>query len=43
MHDLFVLFAEKRDAKIEIEGKELGEWLKKARFVHRVHVKVTPK
>ena len=43
MHDLFLIFADKRKAKIEIEGKELGPWLKTARFVHRVHVKVTPK
>jgi len=43
LHDLLVIFAEKRDAKIEVEDKELGEWLKKARFAHRVHVKVVPK
>jgi hypothetical protein len=43
MHDLFVLFGKNRDAQIEVEGKELGEWVKTARFCHRVHVKVTPR
>lgn len=43
MHDLFLLFVQRRNAQIEVEGRELGEWLKKARFCHRVHVKVTPK
>jgi hypothetical protein len=42
MHDLFALFGKKRNALIEVEGKELGAWLKTARFHHRVHVKVTP-
>lgn len=41
LHDLFVHFAKTRSARIEIEGKELGEWLKTARFTHRIHVKVT--
>jgi len=41
MYDLFALFAAMRGANIEVEGKELGKWLKKARFTHRVHVKVT--
>jgi hypothetical protein len=42
MHDLFKLFASERSAKIEVDGRELGEWLKTARLCHRVHVKVTP-
>ena len=43
MHDLFSLFCQRRRAQIEVDGVELGEWLKTARFCHRVHVKVTPK
>jgi hypothetical protein len=42
MLELFTLFSKMRKARIEVEGRELGEWLKTARFTHRVHVKVTP-
>jgi hypothetical protein len=49
MHNLFRHFAKERSCRIEVEAheggewvfRELGEWLKKARFTHRVHVKVT--
>lgn len=40
---LFTHFAKERGAHIEVEGRELGEWLKGARFIHRVHVKVVPR
>jgi len=43
MHDLLQLFAESRDARIEVEGLELGGWLRTARYQHRVHVRVTPR
>lgn len=33
-------FAETREALIEIDGRELGDWLKTERFTHRVHVRV---
>lgn len=42
MHDLLKLFAERRDAQIEVEGSELGAWLRTARYTHRVHVRVIP-
>lgn len=42
MHDLLKLFAEKRNVQIEVEGNELGAWLKTARYQHRVHVRVIP-
>lgn len=41
LHNLLLHFSKVREADIEINGKELGEWLKTARFQHRVHVKVT--
>lgn len=41
LHDLLVHFAKQHEAAIEVSGRELGEWLKTARFTHRVHVKVT--
>jgi len=40
---LFTHFSIERDAHIEVEGRELGDWLKTARFDHRIHVKVTPR
>lgn len=40
MHNLFLHFAQTHRARIEVNGRELGEWLKTARFTHRVHVKV---
>lgn len=33
-------FAKTRKVHIEVNGKELGDWLKTADFDHRVHVKV---
>lgn len=39
---LFQHFAKTREALIEVNGQELGDWLKTARFTHRIHVKVTP-
>jgi hypothetical protein len=36
-------FSKKREAVITVEGQPLGPWLITARYVHRVHVKVTPK
>lgn len=42
LHDLLQMFKVSRSkVKVEIEGRELGEWLKTARFCHRVHVKVS--
>lgn len=41
LHDLFAHFSRIRSAQIEVEGRELGDWLKTARFTHRIHVKVT--
>lgn len=49
MHNLFQHFAKERNCRIEIEVheggewvyRELGKWVKTARFSHRVHVKVT--
>lgn len=40
LHNLLVHFADKHEVRIEVDGKELGPWLKTARLVHRVHVKV---
>lgn len=40
---LFSYFSKTREARIEIDGCELGEWLKTARYMHRIHVKVTPR
>ncbi len=43
LHDLFVEFTKVHDgAKIEVEGRKLGPWLKTARFTHRVHVQIRP-
>lgn len=41
LHDLLVMFQASRPCHVEIDGRELGEWLKEARFEHRVGVKVT--
>ena len=43
LYNLLDHFSKKRKAIILVEGKPLGPWLVTARFVHRVHVKVTPK
>ncbi len=43
LHDLLKHFAKEHGATIEVNDKELGAWLKTARFTHRVHVKVTPR
>lgn len=40
---LLAHYAKTREAVIEIEGRELGDWLKTANFGHRVHVKVAPR
>lgn len=42
LYDFLCLFAKNREAKILVEGEELGPWLKDARFSHRVHVQVIP-
>lgn len=39
---LFQHFAETREAYIEVDGRALGDWLKTARYTHRIHVRVTP-
>ena len=43
LHALLAHFAETRSARIRVNGRPLGPWIKKAGFTHRVHVKVTPK
>ena len=43
LYELLVLFAEKRECRIEVEGHELGPWLRKTPFSHRCHVRVFPK
>lgn len=43
MYELLAMFAEDRDAVIMVAGRELGEWLKTARYHHRVHVRVLPR
>lgn len=40
LHNILQHFAKARNAQIEVDGKELGAWLKTARFTHRVHVRV---
>lgn len=40
LHTLFVHFAASREARIEVEGRELGDWLRTARYDHRIRVKV---
>lgn len=40
LHNLLVHFAATHDVRIEVDGKELGPWLKTALYTHRVHVKV---
>lgn len=40
LHAVLAHFAETRDAHIEIDGRELGAWVKDERFTHRVHVRV---
>lgn len=40
LHSILVHFAKERDAQIEVDGNELGEWVKTARNTHRVHVRV---
>jgi hypothetical protein len=40
LHALFAHFSKTHEARIEVEGRELGEWLKTARYLHRIHVKV---
>lgn len=40
LHNILVHFAKEREAQIEVDGNELGEWLKTARNTHRVHVRV---
>lgn len=41
LHSILKHFAKERNVGIMVNGKELGEWLRKADFDHRVHVKVT--
>jgi hypothetical protein len=43
LYNLLNHFSKKREAVITVEGQPLGPWLITARYVHRVHVKVTPK
>lgn len=43
LYELLDYFAEERNCRIEINGRDLGRWLMQAAFDHRVHVKVTPK
>jgi len=43
LHALLAHFSKTRDARVEIEGRELGEWLRSACYMHRVHVKVVPR
>ncbi len=43
LHALFAHFGKTHEARIEVEGRELGEWLKTARYLHRIHVKVVPR
>lgn len=40
LHNLLEHFAKTQEARVEIDGKELGAWVKTAGFAHRVHVKV---
>lgn len=39
---LFQHFANTHEAYIEVDGRALGDWLKTARYTHRIHVRVTP-
>jgi hypothetical protein len=43
LHALLTHFSKTRDARVEVDGHELGEWLKGARFDHRVRVRVVPR
>ena len=43
LYDLLCLFAEERACRVQVDGRDLGEWLKRADCDHRVHVRVTPK
>ena len=43
LHALFTHFAKTKNARVEVEGRELDDWLRTARFGHRVHVKVVPR
>ncbi len=40
---LFTHFSRTHEARIEVEDRELGDWLRTARYMHRVHVKVVPR
>jgi len=40
LYALFTHFIETHDAIIEINKRELGEWMKTAAFDHRIHVRV---
>lgn len=40
LHNLLVHYALTREAHIEVDGRELGPWLKTAGYSHRVPVKV---
>lgn len=42
LYAVLAFFAEKRDCRISVNGKPLGEWLRGAGFDHRVHVEVLP-
>lgn len=43
LFELLTEFATHRDCEIKVNGRNLGLWLKKEPFAHRVHVQVIPK
>lgn len=43
LHDFLLKFADHRNVRIEVDGRELGPWLKTARYTHRVQVRVLPR
>lgn len=43
LHALLTEFAEVHDCAIEVNGRELGDWLVESPYDWRAHVRITPK
>jgi hypothetical protein len=43
LYQILELFKRKHECAIKIEDKELGEWFRHERFIHRIHVTIIQK
>lgn len=42
LYELLTHFAQTRNCRIEVDGRELGEWLLCEPFAHRRHIRIAP-